>query len=180
MSGRDPQHQSHRRVSECKTTMNKVDPAQLYTEYSCRVISFLVADGLSYPEAWQLTLDSFAGMIEKWHEFPVTPGKEELEIFAFVLNELENFRWGKQHGLPRKLPAVVLPEDEFSQKRNAMLEAMAELPGTMRTVYALSRCGRLNIRSIAALTGGESGQIMQRISRAKEKLARKMKDFKYV
>ena len=160
--------------------MKRVDPTLLYTAFSGRVISFLVADGLSYPQAWQLTLDSFAGLIDKWHEFPVSPSEAELEIFASVLNVLDNFLWRKQHGLEINLPDVSLPDDEFSDKRKILLEAIAELPSAMRTAYALSRCGRLNIRNIAKLTGEETCDIVRHISRAKEKLARKVKDLKYV
>ena len=160
--------------------MKRVDQAQLYTAVSSRVISFLVADGLSYPQAWQLTLDSFAGLIYKGHEFPVSPSEAELEIFASVLNGLDNFLWRKHHGLDVSLPDVSLPDDEFSDKRKIFLDALAELPSAMRTVYALSRCGRLNIRNIAKLTGEDTADIVRHISRAKEKLARKVKDLKYV
>ena len=160
---------------------NKIKEA--YSELAGKLTNYLIAGGMDYASACDITQESF---IRLWKKRETLYEQDSVSgfIFAVAKNlQIDHYRRNKyitfQGDLKNESRDIVerpVSEEDLSYLRRRLSQAFRELPESQREAYMLFQIADRSIREIARITGTSESNVKVRIHRAKEKLTVLLQD----
>jgi RNA polymerase sigma-70 factor (ECF subfamily) len=158
---------------------------EAYCELAGKVTNYLIARGMEYASACDITQESFIRLWKKRERMNECDSISGF-IFAVAKNlQIDYYRRNKfltfQNNLKNESYNIIeLPvsKDDLSYLRNRLNQALSELPENLRDTYTLFQIAGLSIKEIAKITGASESNVKVRIYRAKEKLSILLQDLR--
>ena len=163
--------------------LNEDKIKEAYRELAGKLTNYLIAGGMDYASACDITQESF---IRLWKKRETLNEDDSVSgfIFAVAKNlQIDYYRRNKfiifQDDLKNESRDIVdLPvsEDDLSYLRRRLRKALSELSESQREAYMLFQIADRSIKEIARITGASESNVKVRIHRAKEKLTVLLQD----
>ena len=163
--------------------LNEDKIKEAYRELAGKLTNYLIAGGMDYASACDITQESF---IRLWKKRETLNEDDSVSgfIFAVAKNlQIDYYRRNKfiifQDDLKNESRDIVdLPvsEDDLSYLRHRLRKALSELSESQREAYMLFQIADRSIKEIARITGSSESNVKVRIHRAKEKLTVLLQD----
>ena len=156
---------------------------EAYCELAGKLTNYLIAGGMDYASACDITQESFIRLWKK-RETINEHGSVSGFIFAVAKNlKIDRYRRNKFIVFQEKLNnesdgSTEQPEneDDLIYLRKRLNQALNTLPENLREAYTLFQIAGRSIKEIARLTGTSESNVKVRIHRAKEKLSILLQD----
>ncbi|MBO5940256.1 MAG: RNA polymerase sigma factor [Kiritimatiellae bacterium] len=162
-----------------------MDIEKLYNTHASRLTNWLIATGSSYPQACDLTQETF---LKLWNVRNTLIDDEHALsglVFTIAKNLRKNdFRDNQKIVLTGNIPEdsqISLPEPSLSDHtyiHHRIQSAIKSLPHLLREAYTLFQIAELSIAEIARETQATESLVKVRIHRAKMKLRETLADLK--
>ena len=163
--------------------LNEDKIKEAYRELAGKLTNYLIAGGMDYASACDITQESF---IRLWKKRETLNEDDSISgfIFAVAKNlQIDYYRRNKfiifQDDLKNESRDIVdLPvsEDDLSYLRRRLRKALSELSESQREAYMLFQIADRSIKEIARITGASESNVKVCIHRAKEKLTVLLQD----
>ena len=162
-------------------TEDKIKEA--YCELAGKLTNYLIANGMDYASACDITQESFIRLWKK-RETINEHGSVSGFIFAVAKNlQIDHYRRNKfisfQGNLKSESCGFIehsVSDDDLSYLRRRLSKALNELSESQRDAYTLFQIAGRSIKEIAQITGASESNVKVRIHRAREKLSILLQD----
>ena len=154
-----------------------------YNELAPKLTNYLVAGGLDYASACDITQEAFIRLWKKREKFSEHDSISGF-IFAVAKNlQIDRYRRNKIITLQDKFESASCGtagqepyKDDLSYLRTRLRQALDKLSDSQRNAYTLFQIAGRSIKEIAQITGSSEANVKVRIHRAKEKLTILLQD----
>ena len=154
-----------------------------YNELAPKLTNYLVAGGLDYASACDITQEAFIRLWKKRENFSEHDSISGF-IFAVAKNlQIDRYRRNKIITLQDKFESASCGtagqkpyKDDLSYLRTRLRQALDKLSDSQRNAYTLFQIAGRSIKEIAQITGSSEANVKVRIHRAKEKLTILLQD----
>ena len=157
----------------------------LYHELAPKLTNYLVASGMDYASACDITQECF---IRLWKKRETIEDNNYISCFIFAVAKnlkIDRYRRNKFIVFQEELNnesdgSTEQPEneDDLIYLRKRLSQALNTLPESLREAYTLFQIAGQNIKEIARITGTSESNVKVRIHRAKEKLSILLQDLR--
>ena len=156
---------------------------EAYNDLAGKLINYLIAGGMDYASACDITQDSF---IRLWKKREAMSENDSISGFIFAVAKNLQIDWYRrnrfidfQEKIADECCGAVEPpthEDDLTYLRSRLQLALSELSESQREAYTLFQIAGRSIKEIARITGTTEANVKVRIHRAKEKLTLLLQD----
>ena len=156
---------------------------EAYCELAGKLTNYLIAGGMDYASACDLTQESF---IRLWKKRETLNEDDSVSGFIFTVArnlQIDHYRRNRFISFEESLknegcdfPGHDISEDDLSYLRRRMCQALGELSESQREAYTLFQIAGRSIKEIARITGATEANVKVRIHRAREKLSVLLQD----
>ena len=156
---------------------------EIYNDLAPRLTNYLVAGGMDYASACDITQECF---IRLWKKRETIDGNNSISGFIFAVAKnlkIDRYRRNKfiifQDELNEESSGSTeqpVNEEDLLYLRKRLSQALNTLPENLREAYTLFQIAGQNIKQISRITGASESNVKVRIHRAREKLSILLQD----
>ena len=156
---------------------------EAYCELAGKLTNYLIANGMDYASACDITQESF---IRLWKKRETLNEHDSVSgfIFAVAKNlQIDHYRRSKfivfQDNLKNESCDIIehpVYDDDLLYLRCRVNQALNELSESQRDAYTLFQIANRSIKEISQITGASESNVKVRIHRAREKLSVLLQD----
>ena len=160
---------------------------EAYCELAGKLTNYLIANGMDYASACDITQESF---IRLWKKRETLNEHDSISgfIFAVAKNlQIDHYRRSKfivfQDNLKdedRDILVDHISDDDLLYLRRRVNQALNELSESQRDAYTLFQIANRSIKEISQITGASESNVKVRIHRAREKLSILLQDLQEI
>ena len=160
---------------------------EIYNDLAPRLTNYLVASGMDYASACDITQECF---IRLWKKRETIDENNSISGFIFAVAKnlkIDRYRRNKfiifqdelneESGGSTEQP---VNEEDLLYLRKRLSQALNTLPENLREAYTLFQIAGQNIKEISRITGASESNVKVRIHRAKEKLSILLQDLQEI